>query len=131
MNSRWKRAAGSCGSALTLIAATLMIGQTVHAPPTISVVASGAPLINPSGIAMSSDGATLYVSDFGAKAVFAIPSGGGAPSVVSSFDTTGFNGFNDLRFLTISPDGSTLYVAGWGTGTVFSIDVASGVPTYL
>ncbi len=53
--------------------------------PVLAVVAAGAPLVNPLGVAVGSDG-TIYVADVGASfgaaangAVYAIAPGGGAP----------------------------------------------------
>jgi sugar lactone lactonase YvrE len=91
----------------------------------LAVVAAGRPMATPGGIAISPDGKTLYVSDWGASTIFRVPVRVGAPTVLASLDTTGFYGFNQLRSLAVSPDGQTLYVAGWGTGTVFKVSTST------
>jgi DNA-binding beta-propeller fold protein YncE len=68
---------GSSGPAVYKVAAT---GGDV------TIVASGAPLIAPWGLSISTDGQTLYVADLGAEqsadgnVLFALPAGGGTPT---------------------------------------------------
>jgi DNA-binding beta-propeller fold protein YncE len=110
----------------------ILLGSAVAASSgELAVVASGRPLATPGAVAVSPDGKTLYVSDWGASAIFKVPARGGAPTVLASLDTTGFYGFNQLRSLAISPDGDALYVAGWGTGTVFKVSTKTRAHTLL
>lgn len=90
------------------------------------VVASGPPLRTPGSLAISPDGATLYVSDWGAQAIFVVPASGGRPRLLASRATTGFAGLESARFMAISPDGETLYVAGWSSASVFSVSTSTG-----
>lgn len=79
-------------------------------------VTAGAPLATPVGIAVSGDGAQVFVADPGAGALFAVPAAGGAPTPV-----TGTAGWRP-RGLDVASglQGDTI----WFTG----IDPASKVP---
>lgn len=93
----------------------------------------GDPLIQPTGIAVSDDGSTLYVSDLGVAspsgnlngAVYAMPSGGGALSEQGTADVIDLPG--DVAW---APDGSGLYVSGFASdGSPAIFRVSSGSAT--
>ena len=90
------------------------------------ILAIGSPLIDPVGIAVSGDGTTLYVSDYGANGVFRVPASGGTPELIGSGER-----LESVRFLTISPDSSTLYIAGWFKGRILKLPSMGGEPTVL
>jgi len=118
---------GTCRRS-SLVAALLLMLSCSAVPAAsgdLAIVAAGRPLATPGSVAISPDGKTLYVSDWGASAIFRVPVRGGAPTVLASLESTGFSGFNQLRSLALAPDGQTLYVAGWGTGTVFKVSTAT------
>src|SRR2546427_8380874 len=91
-----------------------------------SILAVGPPLNVPVGIALSKDGQQLFLTDYGASAVFAIPSTGGTPKLLGSGGP-----LVGTRGMAISPDGNTLYVAGFGTDTIVSLPSAGGTPTVI
>src|SRR2546425_2416326 len=91
-----------------------------------SILAVGPPLNVPIGIALSKDGQQLFLTDYGASAVFAIPSTGGTPKLLASGGP-----LVGTRGMAISPDGNTLYVAGFGTDTIVSLPSAGGTPTVI
>ncbi len=91
-----------------------------------TVLASGPPLIDPFGVAISPNGQTVYVYDYTANSVFSIPATGGNPSLLVSGPP-----LVNSRGMTISPDGGTLYVAGFGNGTIISLPSGGGTPTTL
>lgn len=95
------------------------------------VVANGAPLETPGSVAVSPDGTTLYVSDWGAKAIFTVPAAGGTPTLLASLATSGFRGLDGARLVAISPDGAQVYVSGWNSASVFSVSTATGDPKML
>src|SRR5881397_1228449 len=51
---------------------------------TPTVLASGGPLVNTRGIAISPDGSTLYIAGFGTDTIISLPSTGGTPTVIAS-----------------------------------------------
>ncbi len=66
--------------------------------------------------------------------MFSIPTSGGTPTALASFD--GDNGDYLRAGVTLSADGSTLYGAtvgggAYGRGTVFSVPSSGGTPTVL
>ncbi len=103
-------------------------GSAVGDAPALlgSVVAAGAPLVTPGSVALSPDSRTLYVSDWGARAIFSVSASGGRPTILASSATTGFSGLDTARFLEISLDGETLYVAGWGSRSIFAVSTSTG-----
>ena len=62
----------------------------------------------PSGLVMSCDGDTLYVTDLGGDdgGLFAVPTAGGAPT------TLGVSGIGSPRGIAMGPDCETLYITG-------------------
>src|SRR5437016_9411593 len=91
-----------------------------------SILAVGPPLNVPIGIALSKDGQQLFLADYGASAVFAIPSTGGTPKLLASGGP-----LVGTRGMAVSPDGNTLYIAGFGTDTIVSLPSAGGTPTVI
>ena len=68
-----------------------------------------------------------------AKADCSIPTRGGTPTVLYSFDHTDHDPAGNLA---VSPDGSTLYGAtsdggAYSDGTIFSLPASGGTPTIL
>jgi uncharacterized repeat protein (TIGR03803 family) len=88
-------------------------------------------------LTLSPDGLTLYGmtyegGDYGWGTIFSIPTSGGTPNTLFSFDNT--NGSYPLGSLTLL--GSTLYgMTEWGgahnEGEIFSIPTSGGTPTIL
>lgn len=91
-----------------------------------SILAVGPPLNVPIGIASSKDGQQLFLTDYGASAVFAIPSTGGTPKLLASGRP-----LVGTRGMAISPDGNTLYIAGFGTDSIVSLPSTGGTPTVI
>lgn len=104
---------------------------------TPTVLAGGTPLEDPSGLVMSCDGTTLFVSDLGAQSgeleagqspIYTVATSGGA---LATFAATGVG---EATGLAISNDCSTLYVSGYkpdGTPAVFTVPTAGGTATIL
>lgn len=101
-------------------------------------VAAGDPFAAPFGIAMSTDGKTLYVADPGATdttskkdlgVIFALPVAGGTPTIVAGSELFG------ARSLEVAVEGGkdVLYFTGRDTTTgapgVFKLPVAGGTST--
>ena len=87
----------------------------------------GVPLVQPTGIGVSDDGSTVYVSDLGVPsttgamngAVYSIPSGGGALTEQGADDVIDLPGD-----VTPAHGGSGLYVSGFtadGTAAIFAL----------
>ena len=53
-----------------------------------TLLAEGSPLTTPWGLAISSDGQTLYVADPGSNAIFVVPAGGGTPAILPGSEGT-------------------------------------------
>jgi len=96
----------------------------------LSLLYSGSPLVQPSGLAISPDGSTLYISDVAAESaltgisgnVFSLPSGGGSLAALDpDVDLPGD--------VAVSPDGLSLYLSGidsLGDAAIFSMPAAGG-----
>jgi uncharacterized repeat protein (TIGR03803 family) len=113
---------------------------TTGGTPTDLVAFNGTTGAAPNGsLTASADGSTLYgmtnQGGHGLGNVFSIPTAGGAPTTLLSFN--GANGVYPEGNLTLSANGSTLYgMAAQGgafanDGTIFSIPTAGGAPTWL
>jgi sugar lactone lactonase YvrE len=85
-------------------------------------VAVGRPFRRPVGIAVSADGATLYVADTLADAVFTLPVGGGSPVALA--------GTSGLQPRGVEAKAGQLYLTGVdpqsGTPAVFSLPAGGG-----
>lgn len=91
------------------------------------------------GLVLSADGNTLYgtTQNGGANndgTVFSLPTCGGTPTTLASFNGT--NGQYPRASLVLSGDGNTLYGTSIGDiadnlGTVFAVPTAGGTPTVL
>lgn len=53
-----------------------------------TLLAEGSPLTTPWGLAISSDGQTVYVADPGSNAIFVVPAGGGNPTILPGSEGT-------------------------------------------
>jgi DNA-binding beta-propeller fold protein YncE len=94
----------------------------------ITQLFAGAPFVSPMSIAISSDGATLFVSDIGAQtgnadggAIFALPVGGGTPTDMGEADGMVPRG--------LEVAGDILYFTGTSSDRqpgVFAMNVAGG-----
>lgn len=91
---------------------------------TTEPLVTGAPLRNPTGLALTNDEQNLLVADPAADALFTVPVAGGPPS-----ELTGSNGLHPRG---VEVDGDQLYLTGTdpatGTGAVFVLSAAGGVP---
>jgi DNA-binding beta-propeller fold protein YncE len=93
-------------------------------------------LDNPSALALSPDGTSLYVasSDERALAVFARDPGTGLLTFLSAehggldVDASGTGG---SHVVAVSPDGTSVYVGGNGTVTAFDRDLGTGAVTLV
>lgn len=91
------------------------------------------------GLILSGDGSTLYGTtrnggDNNDGTVFSLPTAGGTPATLASFNGT--TGQFPLASVVLSGDGSTLYGTTAGNflnnyGTVFSVPASGGTPTVL
>lgn len=99
----------------------------------VSVLASGSPLVMPSGICLSADGTTLYVSDVASDqgatngGVYSLPAGGGDLTEIGTAGTIDRPGD-----VTLAEGGSSAYVSGFtaaGAPAIFSVDLGSGAAT--
>lgn len=97
----------------------------VTAEGTITALATGTPLVAPRGIAVSSDGQTLYVADPRAEAttgqgqLFALPADGGTPMPLNGADGTA-----PLALEVVNAQGADLiYFSG--------VDPSAGTPAVL
>jgi uncharacterized repeat protein (TIGR03803 family) len=82
----------------------------------------------------SAGGASFNGGDTGFGAIFSVPTSGGTPTVLASFNSS--DGANPYGGLTLSANGSTFYgMTQYGgahnDGTIFSIPVTGGTPTVL
>ena len=88
-----------------------------------SLVAGGAPLSDPMGVAVAADGA-LLVADEGAEAVFSIAPSGAVDTVVSG------DGLQDPVGIALAPDGKA-YVTDRQRDEVLRLDLATGALTHI
>lgn len=101
---------------------------------TITELYAGDPLVQPSGLALSPDGQTLYISDVAATTVSDTMSGGVFEMPVSGAVLTelGVSDAIDLPGdVAISADGSTLYVSALnsaGTPGIYTLSANGGTP---
>lgn len=105
------------------------VPATPSCPPTsatVSVLASGPPLIDPVGVVSSPDESVLYINDYTTNAILRMPSSGGTPTVIASGGP-----LENARGIAISPDGSMLYIAGFGTNQILKLPATGGTPTVL
>src|SRR6185436_14744715 len=72
-------------------------------------IAGGSPLDTPLGLVMSCDGATLFIADAGAGAIFTMPAAGGALTSVEA------SGIARPGGLAMGPKCDTLYVTAYTT----------------
>ena len=110
-----------CRLVPVLVASFLGVHTARLAGAEVTVLTQGAPLIDPIAVVRSPDGATLYLTDYGAGAVFKMPSAGGPATLLASGPNLA-----DTRGLAVSPDGATLYVGGWGRSEVVRVSTATG-----
>lgn len=89
---------------------------------TAGIIASGSPLVDPFGIALSPEGDTLYIAD-GGGAIFSLPTSGGVPTLIAS-------GYPIVRpvGITVSQDGSDLFIADESLPGVLRIPASGGEP---
>ncbi|MEW5871039.1 MAG: hypothetical protein AB1894_17325 [Chloroflexota bacterium] len=118
-----KRPINTISFVMTLV---ILLGgfQTAIAQST-TVIASGEPLLDPTGIAVSPNGETIYVTDLFDR-VLSVPATGGTPTVIASGPLV-----NHTRGIVVSPDGATLYIAGYYKNNILSISASGGSPTIL
>ncbi len=98
-------------------------------------LASGAPFVDPVGIAISADASRLYVADPGAGQIFALPVGGGAPAALAGshgsaprgLAVAGAAGQELLYFTGVDPSDGQPAVMKLPAGGAASV-VAKGAP---
>lgn len=89
-----------------------------------AAIATGAPLVAPTGLVLSCDGATLYVAGGGAAPILSMPASGGALRPVEVTNVGRVAG------LAIGPDCASLYATGRTTDdqpALFKVDRGGGV----
>ena len=136
-----RRATGSYNNNKHYWQTSFVAGSMAGATGCVDATGAAARFTNPTGSALSPDGATVYVADGGCRAIRAVdtmsaavstlvgPAGGcsGACPGFPWADGVGaaavFSG--QLRQLQISPDGALLYVADATANRVRAIDVGS------
>jgi DNA-binding beta-propeller fold protein YncE len=95
-------------------------------------LATGAPFVEPRGLAVGTDGAHVYVADPQAGGLFALPTAGGAPEAVAGTAGTAPRGVEVAR----ENDADVLFFSGADAGSkqpaVFKIAPAgAGAPTVI
>ena len=88
-----------------------------------SLLAGGAPLSDPMGVAVAADGA-LLVADEGAEAVFSIDPSGAVDTVVSG------HGLQDPMGIVLAPDGKA-YISDRQRDEVLRLDLATGALSHV
>lgn len=99
----------------------------------VTALFAGAPLVQPSGLALAEDGATLYVADVAAPnaagvtngAVYSLPSGGGALTELAGVGTIDLPGD-----VAVAHGGSSVYVSGFTTAglpAIFAVTLSGSV----
>jgi len=91
---------------------------------------------NPEGLAISSDGKTLYIADSRNNRNRKMDLSSGAVTTLagrafpgSNDGTGGAAGFYGPRALALTPDGKTLYISDSGNNMIRKLDVATGTVT--
>ena len=100
-------------------------GRVLRIPSggTASLLAGGAPLSDPMGVAVAADGA-LLVADEGAEAVFSIDPSGAVDTVVSG------QGLQDPMGIVLAPDGKA-YISDRQRDEVLRLDLATGALSHV
>jgi streptogramin lyase len=88
-----------------------------------SLLAGGAPLSDPMGVAVAADGA-LLVADEGVEAVFSIDPSGAVDTVVSG------HGLQDPMGIVLAPDGQA-YISDRQRDEVLRLDLATGALSHV
>lgn len=104
----------------------LMPGAAISGDVSVNVLWEGDPLIEPVDVAVSPDGETIYISDYGTHSVYSMPAAGGEPALLAS----GGNLYH-LRGIAVSPDGETLYIASWKKNMILKLPASGGTPEVL
>jgi sugar lactone lactonase YvrE len=116
---------------------TAAIFQVASAGGQPTILVGGEPLEDPSGMVISCDGSTLYVSDLGSQSdeaeegespIYTVATAGGA---LVAFAATGIG---EAAGLAMSTDCSTVYVTGYkpdGAPAVFTVPSSGGAATIL
>ena len=108
--------------------------STAAPPATIgSAIVTGFPSAGcnpqngPQGIAISNDGATVFVTDATSNYIYSFPAAGPFPMIIGSPIVTGIN---EPTGITISDDGATAFVADLH-GNIWSFSTAGPFPLSL
>ncbi len=116
---------------------TAAVFQVASAGGQPTIVVGGSPLEDPSGMVISCDGSTLYVSDLGAQSGES-DEGESPIYTVSTVDGTlapfAAAGVGEAAGLAMSTDCSTVYVSGYkpdGAPAVFTVPTGGGSATIL
>lgn len=91
---------------------------------------TGAPFVTPRGLAMSSDGATIFVADPGAGQIWMLPSAGGAATVLAGSTDTAPVSVDVIR---MADGGDMVYFAGAKAGKpgIWRVAASGGEATML
>jgi len=96
-----------------------------------STLVAGAPLVKPVGLAVATDGRSVFVADAGAGRIFSVPSGGGAPTVVAGTEGRSPRGLD----VTVEGGADIIYFTGSdpadGAPGLFSVPAAGGTVTVV
>jgi sugar lactone lactonase YvrE len=92
---------------------------------------TGTPLVHPVGLAVATDGKSVFVADPGASRVFSVPSGGGPATTVAGTEGRSPRGLD----VTVAGGHDVIYFTGTdpadGAAGLFSIPAAGGTPTVV